>query len=56
MNRRNFLMNLGAGWFRQNQGDYVTMFALAGIIYLLAIAAIHLLAPRLERVGVAARA
>ena len=45
-----FLMNLGAGWFRQNQGDYVAMFALAGGMYLLAVAAIHLLAPRLEPV------
>jgi ACS family hexuronate transporter-like MFS transporter len=43
-----FLMNLGAGWFRQNQGSYVTMFAIAGVAYLIAIAAIHALAPRLE--------
>ena len=43
-----FLMNLGAGWFRQNQGSYVTMFAIAGVAYLVAIAAIHLFAPRLE--------
>lgn len=45
-----FLMNLGAGWFRENQGDYVTMFTIAGLAYLVAIAAIHLLAPRLEPV------
>jgi len=45
-----FLMNLGAGWFRENQGSYVTMFTIAGVAYLVAIAAIHLLAPRLERV------
>jgi len=45
-----FLMNLGAGWFRENQGSYVTMFTLAGVSYLVAIAAIHLLAPRLEPV------
>ena len=43
-----FLMNLGAGWFRENQGSYVTMFTIAGVSYLVAIAAIHLLAPRLE--------
>ena len=45
-----FLMNLGAGWFRENQGSYVTMFTIAGVAYLVAIAAIHLLAPRLEPV------
>ena len=43
-----FLMNLGAGWFVENQGSYVTMFTIAGFAYLVAIAAIHLLAPRLE--------
>ena len=43
-----FLMNLGAGWFRQNQGSYVTMFTIAGFAYLIALAAIHMLAPRLE--------
>ena len=43
-----FLMNLGAGWFRENQGSYVSMFMIAGVAYLVAIAAIHLLVPRLE--------
>jgi ACS family hexuronate transporter-like MFS transporter len=43
-----FLMNLGAGWFRENQGSYTTMFMVAGVAYLVAIAAMHLLAPRLE--------
>jgi ACS family hexuronate transporter-like MFS transporter len=43
-----FLMNLGAGWFRENQGSYVTMFTIAGFAYLVAIAAMHLLAPQLE--------
>jgi MFS transporter, ACS family, hexuronate transporter len=43
-----FLMNLGAGWFRENQGSYVTMFTIAGAAYLVALAAIHILAPRLE--------
>jgi ACS family hexuronate transporter-like MFS transporter len=43
-----FLMNLGAGWFKQNQGSYVTMFTIAGVAYLVALAAIHILAPRLE--------
>jgi len=43
-----FLMNLGAGWFKQNQGSYVSMFTIAGFAYLVAVAAIHVLAPRLE--------
>ena len=43
-----FLMNLGAGWFRENQGSYATMFTIAGVAYLIALASIHLLAPRLE--------
>ncbi len=43
-----FLMNLGAGWFRENQGSYTAMFTIAGVTYLVAVAAIHLLAPRLE--------
>jgi len=45
-----FLMNLGAGWFRENQGSYVSMFMIAGFAYLIAIAALHALAPRLEPV------
>jgi ACS family hexuronate transporter-like MFS transporter len=43
-----FLMNLGAGWFKEHQGSYVAMFMIAGFAYLVAIAAIHALAPRLE--------
>jgi ACS family hexuronate transporter-like MFS transporter len=43
-----FLMNLGAGWFKEHQGSYVAMFTIAGLAYLVAIAAIHILAPRLE--------
>jgi ACS family hexuronate transporter-like MFS transporter len=49
-----FLMNLAAGWFRENQGSYVSMFTIAGVAYLIAIAAIHALAPRLEPVRVGA--
>jgi ACS family hexuronate transporter-like MFS transporter len=45
-----FLMNLGAGWFREHQGSYVTMFTIAGFVYLIALAAMHMLAPRLEPV------
>ena len=49
-----FLMNLGAGWFRDNQGSYTTMFMIAGVAYLIALAAIHLLAPRLDPVRLGA--
>ena len=45
-----FFMNLGAGWFKQHQGSYITMFTIAGFVYLIALAAIHTLAPRLEPV------
>ncbi|HVR41576.1 MAG TPA: MFS transporter [Thermoanaerobaculia bacterium] len=51
-----FIMNLGAGWFRENQGSYVTMFTIAGVVYLVALAAIHTLAPRLEPVRLRAEA
>jgi ACS family hexuronate transporter-like MFS transporter len=50
-----FLMNLGAGWFRDNHGSYATMFTMAGVAYLIALAFIHLLAPRLEPVRIRAR-
>jgi MFS transporter, ACS family, hexuronate transporter len=43
-----FIMNLGAGWFRENQGSYVTMFSIAAVIYMFAIAAVHILSPKLE--------
>ncbi len=43
-----FLMNLGAGWLRQNTGSYVIMFLIAGSAYLIALFVFHLLAPRLE--------
>ena len=48
-----FFMNLGAGWLKQNQGSYVTMFTIAAFAYLVALAVIHLLVPRLEpaRIG-----
>ena len=45
-----FLINPGAGWFHENHGSYVTMFTIAGVAYLVAVAAIPLLAPRLEPV------
>lgn len=43
-----FFMNLGAGWLRTNTGSYEIMFAIAGVIYLVALLIIHLLVPRLE--------
>jgi ACS family hexuronate transporter-like MFS transporter len=43
-----FFMNLGAGWLKQNQGSYVTMFTIAAFAYLTALLIMHLLVPRLE--------
>jgi len=43
-----FLMNLGAGWLKQNTGGYSVMFIIAGLAYLAAILVMHLLAPKLE--------
>jgi len=43
-----FLMNLGAGWLKQNTGGYSVMFMIAGLAYLAAILVMHLLAPKLE--------
>jgi ACS family hexuronate transporter-like MFS transporter len=45
-----FFMNLGAGWLKQNQGSYVTMFTIAAFAYLLALLIMHILVPRLEQV------
>ncbi len=42
-----FLMNLGAGWLRQNTGSYVIMFLIAGSVYLIALFVFHLLAPKM---------
>ncbi|MBK7106045.1 MAG: MFS transporter [Ignavibacteriae bacterium] len=43
-----FIMNLGAGWLKQNTGSYEIMFAIAAVIYLIALLIMHLLVPRLE--------
>jgi ACS family hexuronate transporter-like MFS transporter len=43
-----FFMNLGAGWLKQNTGSYEIMFAIAGIVYLIALLIMHLLVPKLE--------
>ena len=43
-----FFMNLGAGWLKQNTGSYDVMFAIAGVVYLVALLIMHLLVPKLE--------
>jgi ACS family hexuronate transporter-like MFS transporter len=47
-----FFMNLGAGWLKQNQGSYVTMFTIAAVAYFAALLVMHMLAPRLEPVRI----
>jgi ACS family hexuronate transporter-like MFS transporter len=41
-------MNLGAGWLRENTGSYEIMFAIAAVVYLIALLIMHLLVPKLE--------
>lgn len=43
-----FIMNLGAGWLKENTGNYQVMFIIAAVVYLLALALMQLLAPKLE--------
>lgn len=43
-----FFMNLGAGWLKQNTGSYSIMFAIAAVVYLIALAIMHFLVPKLE--------
>lgn len=43
-----FLLNLGAGAMRDEMGDYSGPFAIAGVVYLLALLLIHRLVPRFE--------
>jgi MFS transporter, ACS family, hexuronate transporter len=45
---------IGAGYLKDLTGNYVAMFAVAGSAYLIALLIIHLLAPRLEPVNLAA--
>ncbi|NLV32678.1 MAG: MFS transporter [Acidobacteria bacterium] len=42
------VMNWGAGWVKQNTGNYEIMFLIAGFAYLVALLIMHLLVPRLE--------
>jgi ACS family hexuronate transporter-like MFS transporter len=43
-----FSLQLGAGWIRTLTGNYVVLFAIAGSAYILALAIIQLLIPRIE--------
>ena len=43
-----FIMNLGAGWLKENTGNYEIMFAIAGVVYFIALFLMHLLVPKLE--------
>ena len=47
-----FLMNLGAGWLKDNTGSYKIMFLIAGCTYMVALLVIHLLAPKLEEANI----
>lgn len=42
----------GAGWILQSTGAYWPLFVIAGFAYLLALAAIHALAPKLESANI----
>lgn len=43
-----FIMNLGAGWLKENTGNYQIMFIIAAVVYLIALLLMHLLVPNLE--------
>ena len=43
-----FIMNLGAGWLKENTGNYQIMFMIAAVVYLIALLFMHLLVPKLE--------
>jgi MFS transporter, ACS family, hexuronate transporter len=43
-----FLLNLGAGWLKQNTGSYAIMFLIAGFTYLIALFIMHRIVPKLE--------
>jgi ACS family hexuronate transporter-like MFS transporter len=47
-----FLMNLGAGWLKQNTGSYSIMFMIAGVTYVFALLIMHMLVPKLEPVNI----
>lgn len=43
-----FIMNLGAGWLKENTGNYQIMFIIAAVVYMIALLLMHLLVPKLE--------
>lgn len=49
------IMNLGAGWLKDQTGNYTVMFSIAASMYLIALLIIHLLVPRLEPVHIETR-
>ncbi|MBA3481792.1 MAG: MFS transporter [Pirellulales bacterium] len=51
-----FTLQLGAGWLKQVTGSYVTLFAIAGSAYVLALVILQILIPRIEPVNMAAEA
>lgn len=51
-----FTLQLAAGWLKPMTGSYVTLFAIAGSAYLLALLIIQILIPRIEPADLAANA
>jgi ACS family hexuronate transporter-like MFS transporter len=49
-----FLMNLTAGYLKQQTGNYVAMFSAAASAYLVALLIMHILVPRLEPIEIPA--
>jgi MFS transporter, ACS family, hexuronate transporter len=45
-----FALQLGAGWLKEWTGNFVTLFAMAGSAYLIALAVVQILIPRVEPV------
>jgi len=43
------LMQAASGRIKEATGSYLIMFIIAGLVYFLGLAAVHLLAPRLEK-------
>jgi ACS family hexuronate transporter-like MFS transporter len=43
------LMQAASGRIKEATGSYLVMFIIAGLVYFLGLAAVHLLAPKLEK-------
>lgn len=50
-----FALQLGAGWLKQMTGSYVTLFAIAGSAYLIALLVLQILIPRIEPIDLTER-